>query len=141
MSTPGHEKSTPQSRQVAPHLQSAAFDQHLLQLSGRIDNLIDEENRVLATATPDELDRFVERKCHLALEASRIAQHIAGHVPGPEVKDKFRQTVEKLSQNATQVRRHIVAVEEITAMLADLHSNSTSDGTYTISVSSRIMTK
>lgn len=116
--------------EAPPHAGSAAVNQALLQLAGRIESVLEDERRLLAGSSSDALDHVIARKNHIALEVMRVAQHAAGFVPDAALRNRFKETVAMLTENEGLLRRHIAAVDEISSVVAAVISDSTSDGTY-----------
>jgi hypothetical protein len=125
---PNNERIRTTTASPAPN--SASIDRLLMQLLARIDSLLDEEADLLASANLGGLEQLIDRKDHLALEASRVVQMAQGYMPVPEVTASLGNTLKKLSSQAEQVRRHVDAVKTIAAMISDLHSEASGDGTY-----------
>lgn len=109
---------------------SESIDRILLDLCGRIDALLIEEDRLLGSADPEALNRLIDRKEHLALEVSRLVRIAEGYVPAPAARSGLSRTLDSLARHTVQVRRHVEAVRSITAMISDLYCEVTSDGTY-----------
>ncbi|MGE0627034.1 MAG: hypothetical protein AB7O43_04365 [Hyphomicrobiaceae bacterium] len=111
-----------------------ATHETLLQLITRIEGVLDEERNLLAGCSREEFDRVVARKDYLALELMRLLQG-AGKVPADDaLRARLSQTVDKLSENARILRRHIDAVSAISMLIADVLNSEASDGTYSIDV-------
>jgi hypothetical protein len=110
---------------------AAATNQALLQLVIRLESVLEEERKMLAGSLPNDHDRLIARKEHLALEATRLAQHAGGFLPDGPIRMRLGQAADQLAENARLLRRHIEAVDEIAALIAEICSSVTSDGTYT----------
>ena len=106
-------------------------NQALAFLIQRIDAVLDEEARLLAANDPEEFDSIISRKDHLALEAARLTAGQARQVIDPIVREKLRAVKAKLLENASLLQMHIEAVGEISALVAGVVNQATSDGTYT----------
>ena len=107
-----------------------ALNQALFQLALRIEAVLEEERQLLSGAPSDALDQVITRKNHLAQEVMRVAQRIPAIQPDARLRNRFRETVGMLNANEVLLRRHIAAVGEISAVVAEVIRNSTSDGTY-----------
>jgi hypothetical protein len=103
----------------------------LLQLIQRINGMLDEESGLLAGGPPDDFDRIIARKNHLALEVGRFASHVGPFAPDAAARLKLQHTKARLADNASVLQRNIDAVGEILAMVADVLNRAHSDGTYT----------
>jgi hypothetical protein len=113
----------------------------LLQLIQRIDIMLDEESRLLPGAPPDEFDRIIARKNHLALEVARLTSHIGPFSPDGAERIMLNQTKVRLAENASALQRNIDAVGEILATVSDVLNRAHSDGTYTSEAARRGLAK
>jgi hypothetical protein len=110
---------------------SSAQNDALLQLIQRINGTLDKEGGLLAGATPEEFDRIIARKNHLALEVARFATHVGPFAPDAAARLKLQNTKARLADNASELQRNIDAVGEILSMVSDVLNRAHSDGTYT----------
>ena len=113
--------------------QSAA----LQQLIHRIDSMLDEEAQLLAGAPPEDFDRIIARKNHLALELARFSAQIGPFSPDAAARQKLHLAQARLSENAVALQRNIDAVGEIISMVTDVVNRAQSDGTYTYDAARR----
>ena len=110
---------------------ASSLDHALLGLAGRIESVLAEERQLLSGGPAEDLDRIAARKNLLALEATRLTQHAGALAPSPAVTARLRDVAAALADNERLLKRHIDAVSEIAALVADVCSRASSDGTYT----------
>ena len=103
----------------------------LLHLLGRIEGVLDEERRVLASGPIEDLDGIITRKNYLALDVTRITAHTPSIQLDPAVRRSLERTAKQLAENSALLRRHIEAVGEISDLIAEIVNQASSDGTYT----------
>jgi len=102
----------------------------LSQLLQRIDGMLDEEADLMPALQPEEFDRVIARKNHLALEAARFASG-SSFMPDAAMRQRLQQAKARLDENAKVLQRNIDAVGDILALMSDVVNRTQSDGTYT----------
>lgn len=130
MSTVEHRSEAPAGALGQPARSAAVLENALLQIAGRIEAVLVEEAMLLAAPPGEDYERLIARKNHLALEVMRISQHGAGSRVSDEVKRRLAEIGTRLAGNAALVRRHMNAVGEIAALVAEMCNRASSDGTY-----------
>jgi hypothetical protein len=96
----------------------------------RIEHLVDEETAALSVGTAADLDGFTRRKSHALLELTRALRGFdASHAR--TLEPRLKPLRDKLAANAATLRRHLDAVQEVSAVLARAIRDAESDGTYT----------
>ena len=112
--------------------ESGALNRALIQLATRIESILLEEKKALASQ-PNDLEFLVARKEHLALDVLHLSQVAGGAAPDASVRARLAMTGRLLAENSGLLRRHIDAVSEIAALVAGVVNRSNGDGTYSVS--------
>jgi hypothetical protein len=99
----------------------------------RLEEAVEQETAALRNRAGADLREFNDRKSQGLLELTRAMRHIEG-VPGPELATRLGRLRAKLEINSAQLKMHLEAVREISAVMADAMRNAESDGTYTRSI-------
>jgi len=103
----------------------------LRQIVGRIKAVVEDEEKLLAGASSDGLERIVIRKDQLAIELSRYAKIIDAKSIDTDARHLLDEAARLLGSNADLLRRHIEAVSEVAGLICNVLVNANSDGTYT----------
>lgn len=108
----------------------------ILKCIDRINELLDEEIRLLDQGSLHELERVNIRKTHLLLEFSRLSQHNS-LVDSREVHAHLAACRLRAKRNFDALGTYLQAVEDINRMILEHLRREESDGTYSRSVTTR----
>lgn len=99
----------------------------------RLEEAVEQETAALRSRAGADLREFNDRKSQGLLELTRAMRHIEG-APEPALATRLSRLRAKLEINSTELKMHLEAVREISAVMADVMRNAESDGTYSRSI-------
>lgn len=138
MMTPAHQQPRHGPRRIADEpLEVSAVTAAILQLAERISQVIEEERQLLANSDHGDFDAIVSRKSHLVLEMGRLVQHVDVAKADEPLKARLTALSRELAGNAALLRRHLEAVREVSAIIANAINSASNDGTYSADVARR----
>lgn len=95
----------------------------------RIDELLDEEMRLLDHGSLDELERINIRKSHLLAEFSRLAPHPSADLSS-EINLRLDSCRLKAERNFEALGTYLRAMEDLNQLILEHLRKEESDGTY-----------
>lgn len=104
----------------------------------RIDDLLDEELLILNRGSLHLLDPLNIRKSHLLSEFSQLSLHYT-HDPSFDIQTHLEICRQKAARNYEALGNYLHALEDLNRIILDHLRNQQSDGTYSRTVTSRLL--
>jgi hypothetical protein len=117
---------------VAP-AHPSAFEMCLRAIE-RIEEVVDQETQVLARNEAVDLAEFSRRKSHGLLDLTRGMRGLDPASLKGAIEPRLRPLRAKLAENSAALRRHLDAVQEVSAIMARAIREGESDGTYSSAI-------
>jgi hypothetical protein len=123
-----------QARPAAVRAVTPAAGHALLAVIERLEQVLDQETASLKENRPGSLADFNARKSHGLLELMRGVRLLDQASLDPALVARFHVLRAKLDRNLAELKMHIDAVQEISAMMAGAMRDAESDGTYSAAI-------
>ncbi|MFI5010901.1 MAG: hypothetical protein ACHQAY_00995 [Hyphomicrobiales bacterium] len=124
------------ARQPAPLAPAATLAAFVATIE-RLEQVIDQETRELRKNKAADLREFNHRKSQGLLELSRATRGLKGAALDEKARAKLTQLRVKLDANVSVLRMHLMAAQEISAVISHAIQDAESDGTYSATLGFR----
>ncbi|MGI4764068.1 MAG: hypothetical protein ACRYGP_03215 [Janthinobacterium lividum] len=96
----------------------------------RVEAVLDAETQALTRQIPSDMTEFGNRKRQGLLEMSRALRAAVAEGPRADIRDRLTRFAAKLERNRTVLGAQLLAVREISDIIAQTLREAESDGTY-----------
>ncbi len=122
------------TRQLTARPDKAGSVESCLQTIERVEQVVDQETLALKTNQPIDLVEINRRKSHGLLDLTRGLRALNGGPGLQAVEGRLATLRARLNENSAVLRRHLDAVQEVSAIVARAIREGESDGTYSAAV-------
>lgn len=96
----------------------------------RLKDCLDEETKALNSAIDVDLSALNNQKSHGLMELNSVLRSLAEGQADDSLRVRLAALRAKLDRNLTLIRRHLLAVTEVSTLVSEAIQNADSDGTY-----------
>ena len=95
----------------------------------RLDVLFQEEENIIGTGWPFDLDHINNRKAHLLHEFSQLSRNANEH-SSARLEERLGAVIKRAARNAFMLEQYFLAIQEISRLMVENVKKEDSDGTY-----------
>jgi hypothetical protein len=95
----------------------------------RLEVLLQEEENIIATGWPFDLDDINNRKAHLLHEFSQLSRNANEH-SSARLEERLGAVIKRAARNAFMLEQYFLAIQEISRLMVENVKKEDSDGTY-----------